>query len=201
MNNDLMKLMSVNFTPQQQELDRDRGGSSDSHIQNLIHELLELFKKHNIGSMFDAGCNDCKIGIGISPPIEYFGGDISAAMVADSWARRPNFNVKLHDVTTDPLPRVDVLFIKDVTIHLNNQDKKKIIHNWLASQIPWLMVTHDEFENNRDIDYNEGFPFAFVNWEKDPWNFPKPTDTVYEIGDAGRCLALWHRDQICPLFA
>jgi hypothetical protein len=199
MNNELMKLMTVNFNPTQQEAELNRGGSSHQHLSKLIAELLPLFEKHNIQSMFDAGCNDCRIGIAISPPIIYYGGDISAAMVADSWQKRPHFDIRLHDVTTDPLPKVDLLFVKDVTIHLNNVDKKNIIKNWLSSGIPWLMVTHDEFEDNLDFDYEDGFPFAFVNWETNPWNFPKPIDVVYEVLSSGRCMALWHKDQICQL--
>jgi hypothetical protein len=197
MNNELMRLMTLNFNPRQQEKDQNRGGSSYEHLSKLIAELLPLFKKHNIQSMFDAGCNDCRIGIAISPPITYYGGDISASMVADSWQIRPQFNISLHDVTTDPLPKVDLLFVKDVTIHLDNADKKKVIQNWLSNDIPWLMVTHDEFEDNVDFEYADGFPFASVNWEKAPWNFPKPIDVLHEVENAGRCMALWHRDQIC----
>ena len=194
-----MKLMSINFNPAQQESDTDRGGSSLTYMSKLISKLLPLFLKHNIQSMFDAGCNDCSIGIAISPPITYYGGDISIAMVADSWLKRPHMNIKLHDITTDGLPLVDVLFIKDVTIHLNNADKKRVIQNWLSSNIPWIMITHDEFEDNLDFNYADGFPFAFVNWEASPWNFSKPADVIHEVGSHGRCMALWHRDQITGL--
>jgi hypothetical protein len=201
MNDKLMKLMSVNFNPVQQASDTDRGGSSYVYMKKLISELLTLLSKYRIQTVFDAGCNDCRIGIAISPPITYYGGDISAAMVADSWIKRPTMNIKLHDVTSDPLPNVDLLFIKDVSIHLNNSDNRKVIQNWLASDIPWIMITHDEFENNSDFDYTDNeFPFAFVNWEQAPWNFPKPTEVIYEVQNNGRCMALWHRDQICPLF-
>jgi hypothetical protein len=121
-------------------------------------------------------------------------------MVVDSWKHRSHFDIKLHDVTSDPLPVVDVLFVKDVTIHLNNNDKRKIINNWLDSNIPWIIMTHDEFEiNNKDFEYSNGFPLAQVNWQLDPWNFPLPTECVYEVIDKGRCMALWHRDQIVGL--
>jgi hypothetical protein len=197
MNNDLMKLMSVLFTPQQQALENTRGGSDWTYIPKLIAELLILFKKYNIQSMFDAGCNDCRIGTAISPPITYSGGDISAAMVADSWAHRSQFDIKLHDATTDPLPGVDLLFVKDVTIHLTNRDRRKIIDNWISSDIPWIMITHDEFEtDNKDFDYADGFPMSQVNWTLPPWNFPPPTACVYEILDQGRCMALWHCSQL-----
>tara|TARA_B110000503_G_scaffold38328_1_gene62881 strand:- start:707 stop:1309 length:603 start_codon:yes stop_codon:yes gene_type:complete len=199
MNNNLMKTMSVLFTPDQQRVDLDRGGSSAKHIEKLIAELIPLFNKYNIQSMFDAGCNDCRIGIAISPPITYYGGDISAAMVADSWKNRPQFNINLHDATTDSFPNVDLLFVKDVSIHLSYADKLKLCNNWMSSDIPWIMITHDEFEKNSDFDYKDGFPFAHVNWEVEPWNFPSPTDVIYEVDNAGRCMALWHRDQLMEL--
>lgn len=192
-----MRLMTLNFNPVQQQKDQDRGGSSLEYTAKLRRELPIVFKKHKIQSIFDAGCNDCSWMSTLIDNLDYSGGDISQSMVTDLQSRRPELNIVLHDVTTDKLPFVDVLFIKDVTIHLNNADKKKVIQNWLASNIPWIMVTHDEFEDNVDFDYADGFPFAFVNWEKAPWNFPKPTDVIYEISTYGRCMALWHRDQLC----
>jgi hypothetical protein len=62
MNNNLMKLMSVLFTPQQQMIDNDRGGSDWAYMSNLIVKMVILFKEYNIQSIFDAGCNDCRIG-------------------------------------------------------------------------------------------------------------------------------------------
>lgn len=197
MNTELMKLMSNLFDPDQQARDENRGGSSMEHTAKLRQELPLFFKKHNIQSIFDAGCNDCSWMSTLIDNLDYYGGDISRPMVTDLQSRYPDFNIKLHDVTTDTFPSVDLLFVKDVTIHLTTADKKKVIQNWLGSGILWIMVTHDEFEDNLDFNYEDGFPFAFVNWERAPWIFPKPTDVIYEVGSAGRCMALWHRDQIC----
>jgi hypothetical protein len=199
MNKNLQQQMSQYFTPQQQSLDIDRGGSAMDYTQKLRNELPAVLKKHNIHSMFDAGCNDCSWMSTLLVHLDYHGGDISVPMVADLQQRHPELDISCHDITTDELPLVDVLFIKDVTIHLDYRDKKKIVKNWLSSDIPWIMLTHDEFEDNKDFDYADGFPFAHVNWERSPWNFPRPTDCVYEVGDAGRCMALWHRDQIAGL--
>lgn len=197
MNSDLSQQMSHYFTPTQQQKDVDRGGSSMEYTKKLRQEFPEFLKKYNICSMFDAGCNDCSWMSTLITNLDYHGGDISLPMIHDLQNRHPTLKVIHHDITTDSLPLVDLLFIKDVTIHLNNADKKKVIQNWLASGIPWLMVTHDEFEVNKDFDYADGFPFAFVNWQTEPWNFPKSTDCIYELGSAGRCMALWHRDQLC----
>jgi hypothetical protein len=197
MNNFLKQQMSHYFTPEQQAQDEDRGGSSIEYTAKLRHKLPLLLKKHNIQSMFDAGCNDCSWMSTLIDNLDYYGGDISQPMIIDLQNRHPNLKVSHHDVTTDPLPTVDLLFVKDVTIHLNNADKKKVIQNWLSSGIPWLMITHDEFEDNLDFNSEDGFPFAFVNWQREPWNFPTPTDVVHEVDSAGRCMALWHRDQLC----
>jgi hypothetical protein len=197
MNITLCQQMSQYFTPEQQALDNNRGGSSLEYTTKLRKELPALFKKYNIQSIFDAGCNDCSWMSIILDNFKYLGGDISRPMITDLQSRYPQLDVSLHDVTTDPLPLVDLLFVRDVTIHLNYADKRQVIANWLSSSIPYIMITHDEFKDNVDFEYADGFPFAFVNWEKDPWNFPKPVECIYEIHNS---MALWHRDQICPLF-
>jgi hypothetical protein len=197
MNINLSQQMSQYFTPEQQARDENRGGSSMEYTAKLRQELPLFFKKHKIQSIFDAGCNDCSWMSTLIDNLEYHGGDISQPMITNLQRRHSNLDIRLHDATTDTFPTVDLLFVKDVTIHLNNADKKKLIQNWLSSNVPWLLITHDEFEDNLDFNYEDGFPFAFVNWEKEPWNFPKPTDVIYEVESSGRCMALWHRDQIC----
>jgi hypothetical protein len=149
--------------------------------------------------MFDSGCNDCAWASRWEDSILYSGGDISLSMVSEAWNNFPHLDVILHDATTDPFPAVDVIFSRDVAIHLNDGDKKKLINNWLLSGVPWLMITQDEtVDENRDFEYDDRFPLAPVNWCIRPWNFPVPVDRVYEIKNSarGRCMALWHRNQI-----
>jgi hypothetical protein len=202
MNLNLQRLFSLAYTPELQSKE-NRGASSLEWTQKLRDELPELYARHNIHSMFDAGCNDCSWTSRLAESIEYHGGEISLPMVASVWKNFPGLDVILHDITTDPLPPVDVLFIRDVTIHLNTADKVRVLHNWLDSRIPWLLITHDEYEQeNRDFEYGkEDFPLGWVNWSLAPWVFPKPTDQIYEVDqdESGRCMALWHRDQIKDL--
>ena len=202
MNLVLQKLFSLAYLPEQQARE-DRLASSINGTQKLRNELPELYARHNIRSMFDAGCNDCSWSSRLEQSIEYHGGDISLPMVASVWQKFPALDVILHDITTDPLPAVDVLFVRDVTIHLNTADKIRVLRNWLDSGIPWLLITHDEYERqNRDFEYGaEHFPLGWVNWSLPPWHFPKPTDQIYEFeqDESGRCMALWHRDQLKDL--
>lgn len=199
MNLTLQKMFSLAYTPEHQATE-DRAGSSLEWTQKLRNELPGLYKKYNINSMFDAGCNDCSWSSRLESSIEYHGGDISLPMIASVWKNYPKLDVILHDITTDPLPAVDVLFVRDVAIHLNNQDKTALLKNWLHSTIPWLLITQDDYErDNPNVDYDKiNFPVACVNWTKAPWNFPDPTDQIWETNgyEYGRRLALWHRNQI-----
>lgn len=198
MNSQLQKLFSIIYSPDQTD-NTKTGASSVTATSNLRIRIGELFTTHNIKSIFDAGCNDCGWMSHLidSTKVSYRGGDISLAMVANVWRRHPELDVQVHDVTTDPFPTVDLLFVRDVAIHLNNQDKQKLWQNWVDSNIPWILITHNlEVSENFDFEYSEQlFPFSSANWNISPWNFPAPADLVSEYGPNDRSMGLWHRDQ------
>ena len=198
MNLQLQKLFSIIYSPDQTD-NSNSGASSVTNTSNLRIRIGELFTTHNIKSIFDAGCNDCGWMSHLidSTKVDYCGGDISLAMVADVWRRHPELDVQVHDATTDPFPAADLLFVRDVAIHLNNQDKQKLWQNWFDSNIPWILITHNlEVSENFDFEYSEQpFPFSSANWNFSPWNFPTPVDLVSEYSPNDRSLGLWHRDQ------
>jgi hypothetical protein len=201
MNAELQKLFSINYSPDQ--TDNVKSGASSVNGTLTIRQHIEnVLAKHNIKSIFDAGCNDCGwMSIIVdNTQVVYHGGDISLAMVAHVWKTRPKLDMQVHDATTDPFPPVDLLFVRDVSIHLNNVDKKKLWQNWLDSNIPWILITHEpELDYNQDTDYTHGFPIAGANWLLEPWNFPQPIDQAWEYKVGGRCMALWHQSQFDTL--
>jgi hypothetical protein len=209
MNSHLQKIFTKLYSPEY-TANSESGASSVQDTRDIRQSIENLFVQYNIKSMFDAGCNDCEwmsrlVG---NTHVAYQGGDISLAMVAHAWKTRPNLDVRLHDATSDPFPQVDLLFVRDVAIHLNNADKKKLWQNWLDSDIPWILITHnkeinpdnkpptDAFYSNKDIEYSQTLPEAMANWELEPWCFPTPTEQIWEYGMNGKCLALWHRTQV-----
>lgn len=179
----------------------ERGSSSIDGTRYLLEQLLPLFKKHNIVSMFDAGANDGAWQVEtLAKIIKYSAGDHNPKIVEIAKASNTELDIIVHDIRKDPLPSVDVLFVRDVAIHLNNQNKRLMIENWLRSNIPWILMTHiDNISTNTDFEHTPNeFPFAEINWELPPWNFPKPTDFVVDLWpNSHRYMALWHRDQIC----
>ena len=200
MNLDLQKLFSLAYGPDRS--DNSTGASSVEGTARLRENIIALLKKHLIKSMFDAGCNDCNWSQFLAESISYRGGDISLAMIAHVWDKRPWLDVRLHDATSDPFPNADVLFVRDVAIHLNNRDKKKLWQNWLDSDIYWILITHSsnyDQDCNRDFEYKNNDPFISintnVNWQVEPWCFPAPIDQVWEYNPGGKCMALWNQNQ------
>jgi len=208
MNPILQELFSIFYTPGWSDNSYD-GASSISGTISIRQDIRQLFARHNIKSIFDAGCNDCgwmnELLQGLD--IVYQGGDISPAMIDYVRNKFPNRSVQVHDATTDKLPQVDLLFVRDVAIHLNNADKQRLWQNWLDSNIPWMLITHGpdyDQDHNRDFEYKNDDPFiginTNVNWQVSPWGFPAPVDQVWEYLEGGKCLALWHRTQIENIF-
>lgn len=168
------------------------------------NKLLNLMLQYNIKSIFDAGCGprhwiaDNKF---LEHGIVYTGGDIAQANVQHCNKQWPELDIRLHDMTTDPLPEVDLIFSSDVVIHLNNADKLNFLKNFLDSKSTYLLVTHSgdvpHVEENKDFEYTDQFPFQPVNWFLAPWNFPTELDCLTDdppIGQKRMCL--WSREQI-----
>jgi len=180
-----------------------RGSSSMVGTERLRSQLPELFKKYNINSMFDSGANDAAWqAVTLANTISYSAGEKNPAMVKIAKAAHPNLNIIVHDITVDTLPHVDLLFVRDVAIHLNNQGKHAMINNWKSSNIPWILMTQINYaEQNLDFEYDEDkIQFADINWLLEPWCWPDPIalviDTVPELPNSTRAMGLWHRNQL-----
>ena len=201
MNKDLQKYMNTRYRGSIQPPVEQRGDSSLNVTVELRRNLLAMFNRYNIKSVFDSGCNDSQWGSTFSQRIEYQGGDIAMGLVAEAWCINPDKNIIVHDCTTDLYPKVDCVFIRDVTIHLTTEDQQRFFKNWLDSDIPWLVISHNPgIKVNTDLKYvTETLNARETNWCIAPWNWPLPTDVVLEpvakTAD-GRQMGLWHRDQL-----
>lgn len=181
----------------------NRNSSSIQGTEYLRNQLPALFRRHNIKTLFDAGANDCAWQYPtMRNMIEYSAGDHNITMVRLAKQQFPDLNIVHHDVTVDLFPRVDVVFLRDVAIHLNNHNKQLMLKNWLSSNVPWILMTHiDNLTENKDFIHSPAaFPFAEINWKITPWNFPEPTDYVTDLWpESFRLMCLWHRDQLKEL--
>jgi hypothetical protein len=175
-----------------------RGSSSIQGTRYLCAQLRELFSKHEIKSMFDAGANDASWQMQtIVNYLSYSAGDHDYFAVSRAKELHPNLCIEVHDMTQDPFPMVDLLFVRDVTIHMNNFYKRQLLNNWLSSSIPWLLTTNIEHcDQNLDQEQLPGeWYFAEINWNIGPWFFPTPVERIQDFVPQ-RSMSLWHRDQI-----
>ena len=178
----------------------DRGSSSVPGTEILRSQLPKLFEQYNIQSMFDAGCQDCEWAHLLSEFVEYHGGEIDPRLVEAAKSKHPDLDVVKFNILTDHFPYVDLLFVRDITIHFSNAEKKMFLKNFKNSNIPWLLITQlpDELINT-DIVPDILIQTTITNWCLLPWNWPMPTANVWEFGPNGRSMSLWHREQIQDL--
>lgn len=175
----------------------DRGASSIPGTEILRSQLPKLFEQHNIQSLFDAGCQDCEWAHLLSKFVEYHGGEINPDLLQAAKSKHPDLDVVKFNMLTDQFPHVDLLFVRDVTIHFSDVEKKTFLKNFKNSSIPWLLITHLPNESvNTDIVSDMLIRTAFTNWCLSPWNWPAPQAMAWEVGPNGRSMSLWHRDQI-----
>ena len=191
-----------------------RGASSVTGTEKLRTQLPALFAQYQIRSMFDAGANDAAWQYPtLSPFVKYCAGERNLLLVETARKKFPLVDIIQHDVTTDALPAVDVLFVRDVAIHFDNKHRIKMFCNWLNSSIPWLLISQtdavtenfnqDQTRPGSSITNPKGWYFSPVNWQLPPWNFPRPTAQVtdeyqekFDNKPIERFMNLWHQDQI-----
>lgn len=192
MNPELKKYFERWYAPHL--INNSSGASSVSGTALLRSRMLDLFREHKIYSVFDAGCNDCNWASLLAHYVRYLGGDISEPLIQNARNQYPELELQIHDVTTDPIPSVDLLLCRDVAIHLSTDHKQQLWNNWYRSGVPWILITHHYDQNaNQEVVYTNTFPFGFVNWTLPPWNFPAPTHVL--LDPQSNSLALWHRTQ------
>ena len=178
-----------------------RGSSSINGTKDLCNQLPTLFSQYNIKSIFDAGaCDAAWQTQTLDHMVDYHAGERNASIVNIAKQKNPSLSIQVHDMTKDIFPNVDLLFVRDVTIHMNNYYKRKLLDNWISSSIPWILTTQiNDCQHNIDFELVPGeWKFAEINWLLTPWNFPNPVNYVTD-GFSQRFMSLWHKDQLTEL--
>lgn len=158
--------------------DRDSlSGSGSDLIQTaaIARELPRVIGELGIETMLDAPCGDfywmrhVKLNL-----TKYVGVDVIRELVMRN-AERFGGNGKLFmclDVTTDKLPQVDLIFSRDMTVHLSTNDAIAALKNFKRSKSEYLLTTtFPATEVNEDILTGEWRP---LNLQRAPFNFPEP---------------------------
>lgn len=155
-------------------------------IRKHIPMLVEVY---GIGSILDLPCGDCSWishiwpklrGLGVS----YIGGDISKENIRIAGRRMPGADIRQLCAIEDFLPKVDLIFCRDLLCHLSEADAKATIANFKLSQSAWLAAT--TFPGNATRTgtsypgYMETGNWTALDLEAPPFRFPVPEQLINE---------------------
>lgn len=153
--------------------------------ERLRAALPSLLERYEVKTFLDAPCGDwywiSTVEIG---DVTYIGGDISAAVIdanIESYAR-DGVTFQHLDITSDPLPKADMLMCRDCLFHLKHKFRWLFFENFVASGIPYLMMTMHHLDRNRNLTSNGNF--AAFSPLAEPFNFPEPLEMIHETMDS-----------------
>lgn len=150
-------------------LDFDSGFTS--YVDYILEEYilaLKTFSKENrdIKTILDLGCGDFNVGNYIAPLFNnYIGVDIVESLVIRNQTKFGSKTISFlcRDITSDELPRADLICIRQVLQHLSNQDIQAFLDN-ITGKYKYLIITETthrswRFKPNKDIPSGPGTRF------------------------------------------
>ena len=184
--------------------DSRSGAGSDLKQTDVIRrELPELFEEFNVRTMVDIPCGDWHWMKEVAFDIDYIGADIVPELIQLNQELYGNDSRRFMtlDLTKDVLPRVDLVFSRDVLVHLSFNDIFSAFHNIKHSDSKYfLTTTFTARDSNIDIPTGHWRP---LNLQKAPFNLPEPLMLINENcteGDGSwgdKSLGLWMVRDLC----
>ncbi|MBB4522298.1 glycosyltransferase [Rhizobium leguminosarum] len=186
-------------------LSRSGEGSDLVQTAAIRRQIPQLVTELGVETFLDAPCGDWywmqHTALGVK---QYTGVDIVEALIEKN---RSNFgnettSFRYANLTTDALPKVDLIFSRDCLVHLSFDDAKRILANFKQSNSKYLLTTTftDRSVNNNLVG-KDSF-WRPLNMLLPPFNFPPPLklineDCTEQRGQyADKCLGLWRLDDI-----
>jgi len=159
-------------------------GSTRERAAAFRDDLAALLRSLGTRVLLDAGCGDFNWMGDVAGAVDaYVGVDVVPGLV-EANARhhgRRGRNFLCRDVTTDPLPRADVILCRDCLVHFSLADVRLALDNFARSGSTYLVTTtFIDTATNEEIATGGWRP---LNLERPPFSFPPPLATVDE-----RCL-------------
>lgn len=117
-------------------------GSTLKNTEALRNELPVLLKKFKIKSMLDIPCGDFNWMKEVNlKGIDYIGADVVEEMVEANRAKFPGTKFACLDITKSILPKVDLIFARDLFGHFSNESLAKAFANIQKSGSKYLLAT------------------------------------------------------------
>jgi SAM-dependent methyltransferase len=174
--------------------------STVTYTQNIRKELPLLIDRLGVKRILDAPCGDYN-WFRLVPrrnDVYYVGADIVKPLIIRNQEVFGSENTSFMqiDVTKDELPNADLWICRDCLFHFSNHDVFRTIHNFLVSDIRYLLTTTYP-GSMKNIDVPTG-GFRFLNLELPPFSFCKPIIAMDDWieGHPVKELALWGKEEL-----
>lgn len=152
-------------------------GSTIKYTENLRAELPALISSYDIKSILDAPCGDFQWMSLLLPvlKVKYIGADIVPDLIAhlNLKYKDTNTNFIRLDLISQEFPISDLMICRDCLFHLNYDEIKSVLSNFLNSKTQYLLVTTHKNRgafSNKNIQTGD---FRLIDLFTPPFNFPK----------------------------
>ncbi|MHA3916247.1 class I SAM-dependent methyltransferase [Halovulum sp. GXIMD14793] len=183
-------------------------GSTMEMTERLRTALPIVFSTYGIKSFADIPCGDWFWMQHVDlTGIDYVGGDISLELVEENAAKfadREGIRFSHIDITSDPLPDVDMMMCRDCLFHLPFEMCWDFLRSFVASDIRYLMATTHHVQNNTDLA--RPGQYRHLNLCAAPFNLAPPITYIHETCETlpadpeqqiqHRSLGIWTADQL-----
>ena len=185
-------------------------GSKPENTEKARLFLEEYIRRYKIKSINDAGCGDFLwMKMVDLEGIKYTGFDINYEMIKENRKLYSEVTFLEFDFVNEVLPEADLILCRDCLFHLPFESVLKTLENFKKSGSRWLIsTTHPETLVNKDLSqvsyngngdgkfYNENYGFRELNLRIEPFNLPRPIDSISEKPAFKRALAIWNLQEI-----
>ena len=178
-------------------------GSNFDATENIRRELSDLLLELNIQSMLDLPCGDLywmsKIDLS---SVKYIGADIVPGIIKDNQSKFDSNKRKFLElnIIEDQLPTVDLVFVRDCLVHLEEQQIIDSIKNIVESgSVYFASTTFPKItKNQKPINKDR---WRQLNLTLPPFSLPEPIkyldDSCPSISlDADKCIGVWRIEDL-----
>lgn len=172
-------------------------GSNLAATAHIRKELPKLFEQLHVKSMLDIPCGDFYWLRKLATVLPgYIGADIVDELIAENQRKYADDGIRFEvlDITTDPLPKVDLILCRDLLGHFSNKDVMRALDNIRASGSKYLLATTFPYwANDHDITTGEWRPINLASL----FGLPDPILLINEHCKSGnglfadKSLGLW----------
>ncbi len=175
-------------------------GSTLGATSKIRAQLQEVFKDLEIKSLVDIPCGDLywmsKVNLG---NLSYTGLDIVPSLIESLRITYPMAKFKVHDASSDPLEKYDLILCRDLFVHLTNTQICQALDHFRNSGSTYLLsTTFVDLNENVELRVPRiGVGWRPINLSLHPFNLGKPEMTINEESSEGggkyrdKSLSLW----------